>query len=130
MAAAPQPLPLHEATTLPGGQPPRYLSRAAWGADESYRLNPDGSLDTLPEFFGVQTLTVYHSAFDDDEVDPAATVRSIYYSQAVTKDWGDIGYQLLIDADGRVYKVFPKVSPKTHDDVVLEALRDLTGAAA
>jgi thioredoxin-dependent peroxiredoxin len=28
----------------------------------------------------------------------------------------------IIDGDGRIAKVFPKVSPKTHDDVVLEAL--------
>jgi thioredoxin-dependent peroxiredoxin len=31
----------------------------------------------------------------------------------------------LIDADGRIAKVFPKVSPKTHDDVVLAALAEL-----
>ena len=35
----------------------------------------------------------------------------------------------LIDADGAVAKVFPKVSPKTHDEVVLEALGELTSAA-
>jgi peroxiredoxin Q/BCP len=28
----------------------------------------------------------------------------------------------LIDPEGRIAKVFPKVSPKTHDDVVLAAL--------
>ena len=28
----------------------------------------------------------------------------------------------LIDAEGRITHVFPKVSPKTHDDVVLAAL--------
>jgi peroxiredoxin Q/BCP len=28
----------------------------------------------------------------------------------------------IIDPGGRIAKVFPKVSPKTHDDVVLEAL--------
>ena len=28
----------------------------------------------------------------------------------------------IIDGDGRIAQVFPKVSPKTHDDVVLEAL--------
>lgn len=28
----------------------------------------------------------------------------------------------LIDPDGKIAKVFPKVSPKTHDDVVLAAL--------
>jgi thioredoxin-dependent peroxiredoxin len=31
----------------------------------------------------------------------------------------------VIDPDGKVAKVFPKVSPKTHDDVVLEALGQL-----
>jgi thioredoxin-dependent peroxiredoxin len=35
----------------------------------------------------------------------------------------------IIDASGTVAKVFPKVSPKTHDDVVLKALDEL-GAAA
>jgi thioredoxin-dependent peroxiredoxin len=34
----------------------------------------------------------------------------------------------LIDPDGRVAKVFPKVSPKTHDEVVLEALGELASA--
>jgi peroxiredoxin Q/BCP len=32
----------------------------------------------------------------------------------------------LIDPDGKIAKVFPKVSPKTHDDVVLEALAELS----
>ncbi len=36
----------------------------------------------------------------------------------------------IIDPDGTVARVFPKVSPKTHDDVVLSALREQTGAAA
>ena len=30
----------------------------------------------------------------------------------------------IIGPDGKVAKVFPKVSPKTHDDVVLAALAD------
>jgi thioredoxin-dependent peroxiredoxin len=34
----------------------------------------------------------------------------------------------VIDADGIVAKVFPKVSPKTHDEVVLEALGELASA--
>jgi peroxiredoxin Q/BCP len=34
----------------------------------------------------------------------------------------------LIDPEGRVAKVFPKVSAKTHDEVVLEALGQLTSA--
>jgi len=34
----------------------------------------------------------------------------------------------VIDADGKVANVFPKVSPKTHDEVVLEALGELSAA--
>jgi peroxiredoxin Q/BCP len=33
----------------------------------------------------------------------------------------------IIDATGKIAKVFPKVSPKTHDDVVLKALGELDG---
>jgi len=34
----------------------------------------------------------------------------------------------VIDGEGTIVKVFPKVSPKTHDDVVLEALAELSAA--
>jgi peroxiredoxin Q/BCP len=34
----------------------------------------------------------------------------------------------LIDTNGTVARVFPKVSPKTHDEVVLEALGELASA--
>jgi thioredoxin-dependent peroxiredoxin len=34
----------------------------------------------------------------------------------------------LIDPDGKIAKAFPKVSPKTHDEVVLEALAELASA--
>jgi peroxiredoxin Q/BCP len=42
--------------------------------------------------------------------------------------WGVQRATFLIDAEGRIARVFPKVSPKTHDDVVLEALGDLAAA--
>jgi peroxiredoxin Q/BCP len=34
----------------------------------------------------------------------------------------------IIDAGGKIAKVFPKVSPKKHDDVVLSALAELAAA--
>jgi len=34
----------------------------------------------------------------------------------------------IVDPEGRIARVFPKVSPKTHDDVVLEALAELAVA--
>jgi peroxiredoxin Q/BCP len=36
----------------------------------------------------------------------------------------------IIGPDGKVARAFPKVSPKTHDDIVLEALADLAAARA
>lgn len=79
-----------------------YLSRAAWGADESLRF-ANGVEDFPPEYHPVQTVTVHHSGFGNNDPDPAATVRAIYYDQT-NKGWGDIGYQLLIDEAGRVYE--------------------------
>jgi len=38
------------------------------------------------------------------------------------KYWGNQRATFIIDGDGKIAHVFPKVSPKTHDDVVLEAL--------
>lgn len=95
---------------LPGGLvcPVPYLSRSAWGADESYRYK-NGVEDWPDEWAPVQTITVHHTGFVAD-ADPAVTVRGIYQNQAVdstrggAKDWGDIGYHLLIDDAGVVYE--------------------------
>jgi thioredoxin-dependent peroxiredoxin len=35
----------------------------------------------------------------------------------------------VIDPDGTIARVFPKVSPKTHDELVLDALGELAGQA-
>jgi hypothetical protein len=84
--------------------PVRYLSRAAWGADESLRVGADG-IETWPQaYFPVQTLTVHHTAGVNNDPDPASTVRAIYYFHAITNGWGDVGYQLLIDQAGSVYE--------------------------
>jgi peroxiredoxin Q/BCP len=43
--------------------------------------------------------------------------------------WGNQRATFIIDEEGIVRHVIPKVSPKTHDDEVLAALRDLPAAA-
>jgi thioredoxin-dependent peroxiredoxin len=42
--------------------------------------------------------------------------------------WGVQRATFVIDPEGRIAKVFPKVSPKTHDEVVLDALAGLSAA--
>jgi peroxiredoxin Q/BCP len=43
------------------------------------------------------------------------------------KYWGVVRSTFIIDPTGKVALVFPKVSPKTHDDQVLGALAELAG---
>ncbi|MGP4085340.1 N-acetylmuramoyl-L-alanine amidase [Streptomyces sp. KR55] len=81
----------------------RYLSRAAWGADESKRYK-DGKVNSPEQYFPLQTITVHHTATPNADADPAATVRGIYEYHAVTLDWGDIGYHFLIDEAGVIYE--------------------------
>jgi peroxiredoxin Q/BCP len=42
------------------------------------------------------------------------------------KYWGVLRATFIVDPKGMVAKVFPKVSPKTHDEQVLGALAELT----
>ena len=83
---------------------PSVLSRTAWGADESLRFGQSGKELWPAEFYPVQKLIVHHTAGRNNDPDPAATVRAIYYYDSVTKGWGDMGYNFLIDEDGRIYE--------------------------
>ena len=43
--------------------------------------------------------------------------------------WGVQRATFIIDPDGKIARVFPKVSPQTHDEVVLDALGELPAQA-
>ncbi|MFI9614903.1 peptidoglycan recognition family protein [Streptomyces sp. NPDC052023] len=81
----------------------RYVSRPAWGADESKRFK-DGVVISPEQYYPLQTITVHHTATPNDDPAPAATVRTIYDFHAITNDWGDIGYHFLVDEEGVVYE--------------------------
>ena len=83
---------------------PAVVSRRDWGADETLRVRADGRELWPPAFSPVQKLIVHHTAGANGDPDPAATIRAIYYYHAVTQGWGDIGYNFLIDTDGRLYE--------------------------
>lgn len=83
---------------------PAVISRAGWGADESLRFDASGTELWPRAFYRTQKLIVHHTASRNEDPDPAATIRSIYYYHAVTQGWGDIGYNFLIDEAGHVYE--------------------------
>ncbi|MFK4099499.1 peptidoglycan recognition family protein [Streptomyces sp. NPDC019531] len=80
------------------------LSRADWGANETLRFAADGTELWPPQYYPVQTITVHHSGDNIYNPDPAAWVRSIYRTDTVDDGYGDIGYNYLIDDNGRVYE--------------------------
>src|ERR671935_2590080 len=83
---------------------PLVISRAGWGADESLRFDSTGKEIWPPAFYPIQKVIVHHTATQNNDPDPAATIRSIYQYHAVTQGWGDIGYNFLIDESGRIYE--------------------------
>lgn len=54
----------------------------------------------------VKLLTVHHSALviKDDPRPAVERVRALYKYHAVTNGWGDVGYNFLIDEEGKVYE--------------------------
>jgi hypothetical protein len=83
---------------------PNIYSRAQWGADESLRFDSGGHEIWPPEFSPMQKAIVHHTAGRNNDPNPAATVRAIYYDKTVNSDFGDIGYNFLIDEQGRIYE--------------------------
>lgn len=80
------------------------ISRAEWGADESYRFNANGSEIWRPSYATIQKFIVHHTAGSNGGSNPKAVIQSIYYFHAVVLGWGDIGYNYLIDPQGRIYE--------------------------
>ena len=79
---------------------PSIVSRGGWGADPAY-------MTWAPQFYPTKKLIVHHTATSDNYTDRAgaeAQIRSIYYYHSVTQDWGDIGYNFLIDKFGTIYE--------------------------
>src|SRR5919199_3954275 len=97
-------LPLLARTASVGYSQPKVIPRIDWGADESYRFDSSGREIWPPAFYPVQKLIVHHTATQNSDPNPPATIRSIYYYHAVTQAWGDIGYNFLIDEAGRIYE--------------------------
>jgi hypothetical protein len=47
---------------------------------------------------------VHHTAGRNNDPNPAATIRAIYWAKAIGRGYGDIGYNFLIDEAGHIYE--------------------------
>ncbi len=83
------------------------IPRSGWGADESLRFekkDPNGRMIWPPSYAPVEKVIVHHTVTDNNPPDPLAAIRSVYFYHAVTRGWGDIGYNFVVDWQGRVYE--------------------------
>jgi hypothetical protein len=85
----------HAATTMPA-----IYSRAQWGADESLmRWDPEYAPT-------IKAATIHHTADGNTyaAADVPAILRSMYAYHAVSRGWGDIGYNVVVDRFGRAWE--------------------------
>ena len=85
--------------TTANGLPVPVTTRAEWGANASY-------MSWDPDYESAGHVVVHHTAGTNNYSagQSASIVRGIYYYHAVTLDWGDIGYNFLIDKYGTVFE--------------------------
>ena len=85
--------------TNPRANQPNVVSRAQWGCDESIRT-------WGPLFATVKKVIIHHT--DDSntytQAQAPGLIRAIYYLHTVTRGWGDIAYNFLIDRFGTIYE--------------------------
>lgn len=80
------------------------VPRAGWVADEKLRFDKENKEIWPPEYRAIKKVVVHHTVTRDPETDPRATLRAIYQYHAVSRGWGDIGYNFLIDQQGTIYE--------------------------
>ena len=78
---------------------PRIVTRAGWGANESWR---SGSPDYAP----VKMAFVHHTDSGNtySRAQAPAVVRAVYAYHTKSLHWSDIGYNFLIDRYGTIYE--------------------------
>ena len=103
-------------TTYGDSDVPVILPRSTW--DNSPALNalmtwwpqPAQSDGTPSDWQPVERIIVHDTGCDassptcNNNTDPIATIQAIYRYHAVTRGWGDIGYNYIIDQQGRIYE--------------------------
>lgn len=77
---------------------PEVIRRTAWCPNGDCPEHPD------PAFAEVSHLVIHHSAGTNVANDWAAIVRAIWNLHVTGNGWSDIGYNWLVDPEGRIYE--------------------------
>lgn len=52
----------------------------------------------------VKKFIIHHTATTSNMDNPKQAIRDIYYYHSITRGWGDIGYNYIVDREGKVYE--------------------------
>ena len=68
--------------------------------------SPDGKDLTWPLEYpeNISKIIIHHTATTKNLDNPAQAIRDIYYWHAISRGWGDIGYNYIIDQQGNIYE--------------------------
>lgn len=77
---------------------PGIISRAQWGANESWAGTPTYARG------GVHMGVVHHTATSNSYSSGSAVMRSMYHYHTQSLGWKDLGYNIVIDRAGNVYE--------------------------
>ncbi|MDP1819360.1 MAG: peptidoglycan recognition protein [Acidimicrobiales bacterium] len=112
-------LQLHAIDTEPAAQPalgptvasalpsmPSVISRAQWGANESWRNSQPGCTNNPQYADNVDYAVIHHTVSSNDysAADTAALLRGIYDFHVHSNGWCDIAYNFLVDRHGQVFE--------------------------
>ncbi len=78
---------------------PRVYSRAEWGG-------PSNSPEWHARYYKLDRVMVHHTVSNatTSVSGSAANVRAIWHQHAIANDWGDIGYNYLVDQSGHIFQ--------------------------
>ncbi len=93
---------------------PRIIPRSTWeNTDELKKLfswTPEEN-HTPPDYSAIDTVIVHDlgcssssPTCNSDSVNPVSLIQNIYRFHAITRGWGDLGYNFVIDRQGRIYE--------------------------
>ena len=109
----------------PKASTPGCTKQACWVRDHSADY---GALDARVLGVSPDPVSRVKKFHDEESLDftlLADEDGSTCRAYGVKKFWGAQRSTFVIDESGRVARVLPKVSPKSHDEAVLGALREL-----
>ena len=77
---------------------PTVISRDVWCISDSCDYSED------IEYSPATHMIVHHTVSSNDSANWAATMRAIWSFHTFSRDWGDIGYNYLVDMNGLIYE--------------------------